>query len=131
MEWDELQDRREKCRLGIFTAMHFNEVATEISNYIAPHQKTSLHSKRHTQQYLITHCRTKAHQNSFSISTAKLWNSIPPVPFWLVPLWQVRAGNVYPDQKLYTNQTDYELTDMPRYWNLRQKLATTQQVASK
>ena len=29
MEWDELKDRREESRLGIFRAIHFNEVVTE------------------------------------------------------------------------------------------------------
>ena len=84
MEWDELKDRREKCRLSIFRAMHFNEVATEISDYIAPYQQTSLHTRRHTQQYQTPHCRTKAHQNSFFISTEKLWNSLPLTSFLLV-----------------------------------------------
>ena len=55
MEWDELKDRREQRRLGIFRAMHFKEVATEIGDYIAPHQQTSLHIRRHTQQYQIPH----------------------------------------------------------------------------
>ena len=47
-------DRREKRQLGIFGAMHFNEVATEIRNYITPHQRTLLH----TQPNQIPHCRT-------------------------------------------------------------------------
>ena len=57
MEWDELKYRREKRRLGIFRAIHFNEVATEFSDYIALHQQTSLHTRRHPQQYQIPHCR--------------------------------------------------------------------------
>ena len=39
MEWNEIKDRREKRRLGIFRSMHFNEAATEINDYIAPHQQ--------------------------------------------------------------------------------------------
>ena len=43
------------------------------------HQQTESlgFSRRHNQQYLVPHCKTKFHQNSFFISTAKLWNGLP------------------------------------------------------
>ena len=77
LEWDKLKNRREHRRLGMFRAMHFNEVSTNITDYLAPHNPTLGFSRRHNQQYLVPHCRTKFHQNSFFISTAKLWNGLP------------------------------------------------------
>ena len=84
MEWDELKTRRETRRLGIFRAMNFDEVATDITEYISPQVSSSLQTRRHAQQYMVPHCRTKAHQHSFFISTAKLWNALPPSSSLLV-----------------------------------------------
>ena len=77
LEWDTLENRRVSRRLGLFRAMHFDEVATNISDFIKPHCPTIGYSRRHHHQYMIPHCNTKS-RNSFMISTAKLWNGLPP-----------------------------------------------------
>ena len=76
--WDTLQERRGRRRLGIFRAMHFNEVATNIEDFLNPHTITAGYSRRHSLQYTIPHCNTKSHQQSFFVATAKDWNSLPP-----------------------------------------------------
>ena len=50
--------------LGLFRAMHYDWVAVSITDQ----------SRKHQLQYFIPHCNTKLHQNSFFVSTAKLWN---------------------------------------------------------
>ena len=76
LDWQNLEHRRERRRLGLFRAMHFGEVATSITDYIDlhPHQNNT---RRHSQQYLIPHCNTELFKKSFFISTAKLWNCLP------------------------------------------------------
>ena len=78
LDWNTLRSRREDRRLGMFRAMHFNEVATNISDFITPHNPAVGFSRRHNQQYLVPHCKTKFHQKSFFVSTAKLWNQLLP-----------------------------------------------------
>ena len=58
LDWQNLEHRRERRRLGLFRAMHFGEVATSITDYIDlhPHQNNT---RRHSQQYLIPHCNTE------------------------------------------------------------------------
>jgi hypothetical protein len=84
MGWEELQSRRVNRRIGMFRAMHFGEVATNICDYIPIQPPSTVQTRRHSQQYLTPHCRTKAHLNSFFISSAKLWNALPPSSSLLV-----------------------------------------------
>ena len=77
LEWDTLKDRRERRRLGIFRAMHYNKVAVNITDYLSPHPTHAGQSRKHQSQYFIPHCNAKLHQNSFFVSTAKLWNALP------------------------------------------------------
>ena len=62
LEWEMLKTRREKRRLRLFRAMHFDEVAVSITDQ----------SRKHQLQNFIPHCNTKLHQNSFFVSTAEL-----------------------------------------------------------
>lgn len=77
LEWETLSERRAKRRLGIFRAMHFGEVATNVTDFLQPQTSTVGYSRRHHQQYAIPHTGTKYHIKSFFISTAKSWNSLP------------------------------------------------------
>ena len=76
LDWQNLDYRRERRRLGLFRAMHFGEVATPITDYIDPHPHQN-NTRRHSQQYLIPHCNTELFKKSFFVSTAKLWNCLP------------------------------------------------------
>ena len=77
MNWEKLSSRRESRSLGLFRAMHFNEIATTITDYISPLSATSGFSRRHEMQYHIPHCHSLHHQNNFFIKTAKAWNQLP------------------------------------------------------
>ena len=77
MNWEKLSSRRESRSLGLFRAMHFNEIATTITDYISPLSATSGFSRRHEMQYHIPHCNSLHHQNNFFIKTAKAWNQLP------------------------------------------------------
>ena len=77
LQWDTLKERRRKRCLGIFRAMHFGEVATNINNFLTPFTPSIGYSRRHSLQYTIPHCNTKSHQKSFFIATAKDWNALP------------------------------------------------------
>ena len=77
LEWDTLKNRRERRRLGIFRAMHYDEVAVNITDYLSPHPTHVGQSRKHQLQYFIPHCNTRLHQNSFFIGTARLWNALP------------------------------------------------------
>ena len=59
---------------GLFRAIHLNEVATNMADYISSHPNMSS-ARRHVQKYLIPHCNTDVHKKSLFISTAKLWNN--------------------------------------------------------
>ena len=76
LTWQTLDSRRNWRRLGLFRAIHYNEVAINMSDYIQPHPHQSS-TRRHDQQYLIPHCNTDIHKKSFFVSTAKLWNNLP------------------------------------------------------
>ena len=77
LEWETLRKRRERRSLGFFRAMHFGEVATNTRDFLTPFTPTLGYSRRHNMQYTIPHCRTKSHQKSFFIATAKTWNALP------------------------------------------------------
>ena len=68
---------REKRTLGLFQAMHFDEVAVSITDHLSCHPTNIGQSRKHQLQYFIPHCNTKLNQNSFSVSTAKMWNALP------------------------------------------------------
>ena len=93
MEWDELKDRREKRRLGIFRAMHFNEVATEISRHPSTLEDISNNTRYLTVALRLTSIASSSAQQSYGTPSLQF-------PSGCAPLWQVKAGNVYPDQKL-------------------------------
>ena len=76
LEWETLKARSEKRRLGLFRAMHFDEVAVSIIDHLSHHPTNIGQSRKHQLQYFIPHCYTKLHQNSFFIRTAKLWNAL-------------------------------------------------------
>ena len=57
----------------MFGAIHFNEVAVNMTDYIQPYPHQSS-TRRHEQQYLIPHCNTDVHKKSFFVTIAKLWN---------------------------------------------------------
>lgn len=76
LEWQTLNSRRERRRLGFFRAMHFGEVATDITHFIDKHPHAAS-TRKHSHQYLIPHCRTELYKKSFFVSTAKLWNNLP------------------------------------------------------
>ena len=67
--------KKRRRRLGLFRAIHFKEVAVNMTDYIQPHPHQSS-TRRHEQQYLIPHCNTDVHKKSFFVSTAKLWNNL-------------------------------------------------------
>ena len=75
LSWQNLDTRINCRRLGLFRAIHFNEVATDMTEYIQLHPH-SVSTRRHSQQYLIHHCNTDLHKKSFFISTAKLWTNL-------------------------------------------------------
>ena len=75
LTWQTLDSRRSWRHLGLFRAIHFNEVAVNMTDHIQPHHHQSS-TRRHEQQYLIPHCNTDVHKKSFFVSTAKLWNSL-------------------------------------------------------
>ena len=56
LNWETLDSRREWRRLGLFRAIHFGEVATDMTEYtqIHPH---STSTRRHDQQYFISQHR--------------------------------------------------------------------------
>ena len=83
LEWQSLKTRRENRRLGLFRAIHFGEVATDITEYINLHPHTNI-TRRHDQQYLIPHCNSDLHKKSFFVSTAKLWNNLSSASTLLV-----------------------------------------------
>ena len=58
LELDTLKNRRERRRLGIFHAMHYDEVAVNITNYLSPHLTYVGQSRKHQLQYFIPHCNT-------------------------------------------------------------------------
>ena len=78
LEWDLLATRRERRRICMFRAMHYNEVATKISDFLSPFVPTAGYSRRHSHQYTIPHCKSKHHQNSYFVSTGKVWNNLDP-----------------------------------------------------
>ena len=57
LSWQTLDTRRNCGRLGLFRAIHFHEVATDMTKYIQlqPH---SVNTRRDSQQYLIPYCNT-------------------------------------------------------------------------
>ena len=89
LNWETLDSRREWRRLGLFRAIHFGEVATDMTEYIQIHPHSSS-TRRHDQQYFIPHCNTDIHKKSFFISTAKLWNNLCSLSSLLVVVLLVR-----------------------------------------
>ena len=77
LDWDMLGARREVRRLGLFRAMHFREVATDVSEHVTPRDRT-YETRHHDSQYTLPHCNTKLYQRSFFIDTSRLWNQLPP-----------------------------------------------------
>ena len=57
LSWQTLDTRRNCRRLGLFRAIHFNEVATDMTEYIQLHPH-SVNTRRHSQQYSIPYCNT-------------------------------------------------------------------------
>ena len=52
LDWQPLECRRERRRVGLFRAMHFGEVATDVREFIDPHPHPAS-TRRHSQQYFI------------------------------------------------------------------------------
>ena len=69
--------------------MHFDEVAVSITDHLSCHPTNIGQSRKHQLQYFIPHCNTKLNQNSFFVSTAKLW--IAPQD----PQWQFKDDTEY------------------------------------
>ena len=64
---------------------------TNINDFLTPLTPTIGNSRRHSLQYTIPHCNTKAHQKSFFIATAKDWNALPiGSPLLHIPQWLAR-----------------------------------------
>ena len=114
LNWETLDSRREWRRLGLFRAIHFGEVATDMTEFIQIHPYSSS-TRRHDQQYLIPHCNTDIHKKSFFISTAKLWNNLCSVPSLLVgpvAVWRFQ----YYGEDLITSYWRGTITDI---WDWR------------
>ena len=58
LDWQNLDYRRERRRLGLFRAMHFGEVATPITDYIDPHPHQN-NTRRHSQPIGRASCRER------------------------------------------------------------------------
>lgn len=71
MNWTHLKDRREtRCH-----AMHFNEVATELPNYLTTQMSAAGYTKNHQMLYHTPYCNIAgSHMNSFFIKTTITWN---------------------------------------------------------
>ena len=84
LEWDPLEDRRLRRRACLFRAMHYQEVKTPISDYVALNTcQTS--TRRHGLQYRQEHHNTKAHMSTFFVCTSKTWNQLDPMDRLLCP----------------------------------------------
>lgn len=77
LDWELLEARRAARRMSLFRAMHFGEVKTNIRDYISPSECLTS-TRRHSQQYRMSHHNTKAHMGSFFIRTSRDWNQLDP-----------------------------------------------------
>jgi hypothetical protein len=79
--WELLAARRQHRCLAVFRNFHYS--TDTVGRYLQPHPPQRSTS-RHGQQYLIPHCRTKKHQQSFFIKTGRSWNKLPSDSPYLV-----------------------------------------------
>lgn len=92
MECNLLVKRREARWFGIFPALHFDEVAINITDFIPP-SPTKDHSNKKpwtVEHNTIPCCITTSHPKSFFVSTITLWN--PPdgrLSYWCSYNWLI------------------------------------------
>ena len=70
LNWQPPLERRSQRRLAIFSQYHH-------TNTVQPLAAKHVFSRKHPDQYFITHSNTLHHQRSFFIRTACEWNEIP------------------------------------------------------
>ena len=75
LEWESLESRRQRRRVSLFRAMHYNEVNTNIQQYVSMTDCLTS-ARRHGLQYRQEHHNTKAHMSTFYVCTSKAWNQL-------------------------------------------------------
>ena len=84
LEWESLESRRQRRRICLFRAMHYNEVNTNIHQYVSTSDCLTS-TRRHGLQYRLEHHNTKAHMSTFYVCTSKAWNQLDPMDRLLCP----------------------------------------------
>ena len=100
LEWESLKSQRQRRRICLVrAAMHYNEVNTNIHQYVSTSDCLTS-TRRHGLQYRLEHHNTKAYMSTFLSVPAKLgtnwtpWTSLSP---WLANPPPCPQAHWYPD----------------------------------
>jgi hypothetical protein len=76
LQWDTIQHRRQHLKVIMLYRIINGLVAISTQPYLVP-RSASTTSRGHHLRFLIPYSRVQYHQQSFSPSTIRLWNSLP------------------------------------------------------
>ena len=72
-KWESLQERRARARVALFQKAYYEHVAIPMTLF----EPLPMSCRGAHQKFIVPHCNTTKHENSFVPAVVKLWNTLP------------------------------------------------------